>query len=80
MKSPSAKRDAPSAGGPEPLKRRGMLCGTGVAVAAGVAAAVVSRSLQAPAPEPVAPVAKDEGAAGYRLSQHVLHYYETARI
>lgn len=80
MKSSPTEHIAPPAADPAPLKRRGMLLGTGVAVAAGVAAAVASRSLQVPAPEPAAPAAKDDGAAGYRLSQHVLRYYETTRI
>lgn len=81
MKSSSDERTTPVPGvEPAPLKRRGMLFGTGAAVAAGVAAAVVSRGLQAPAAEPAAPAAKDDGVDGYRLSQHVLRYYETIRI
>ncbi len=61
-------------------RRRAMLLGTGVAAVAGVAAAVASRSLQSSAPEPVALATQDKDAGGYRLSQHVLRYYETARV
>lgn len=81
MKLLPTERIAQPAADPAPLKRRGMLLGTGVAVAAGVAAAVASRTLQSAAPEPAAAGAKpDDGADGYRLSQHVLRYYETTRI
>ena len=61
-------------------RRRGMLLGTGVAAVAGVAAALASRTLQLPAPEPVALAKQDKTAEGYRLSPHVLRYYETARV
>lgn len=61
-----------------PLKRRGLLVGAGAAGAAAVAAtalpvAVPEAAAVAAAPGPV------DGAAGYRLSAHVLRYYETAR-
>jgi len=61
-------------------RRRGMLLGTGVAAVAGVAAALASRTLQLPAPEPVTLAKQDKDAEGYRLSPHVLRYYETARV
>ena len=63
-----------------PLKRRGMLLGTGVTVAAGAVAALASRTLQTAEPEPAVLARKDEGADGYRLSAHVQRYYETARV
>jgi len=76
---PTPPRPDPAAAA-SPLKRRGMLVGTGVAVAAGVAVAVASRAVSDPAAEPAKPVKKDEDSAGYRLSQHVLRYYETTRV
>ena len=63
-----------------PLKRRGMLLGVGVTVAAGAVAAVASRTLQTADPEPAVLAKKDEVADGYRLSAHVQRYYETARV
>ena len=76
---PSESSSKPVTAG-SPLKRRGMLLGTGVALAAGVAAAAASRTLQTAEPQPVAPAKRDETADGYRLSAHVKRYYETARV
>jgi len=57
-----------------PLKRRGLLLGAGAAGAAAVAANTL----------PVAPVAVATKPAvepgGYQLTQHVLRYYETAKV
>jgi hypothetical protein len=47
---------------------------------AGIAAAVAARGLQPPSPEPLATAKADDVADGYRLSPHVLRYYETTRI
>ena len=80
MKHPPARPDPEPAAVAPPLKRRGVLLGTGVAVAAGVAAAVASRTLQSASPEPAAAAKQDESGDGYRLSQHVLRYYETTRV
>ncbi len=80
MKHPPREPELKPAAGASLLKRRGMLLGTGVAAVAGVAAAVTARTLQASAPEPVALSTQDANAEGYRLSQHVLRYYETARV
>jgi hypothetical protein len=80
MKHPPRESDSKSSAEASLLKRRGLLLGTGVAAVAGVAAAVTARTLQAPVAEPVARSAEDVNAEGYRLSQHVLRYYETARV
>jgi len=79
MKYPPIERDSKPAAGLT-LKRRGVLLGTGVAAVAGLAVAAVSRKLEASPPEPVALAAKDGDAQGYRLSPHVLRYYETTRL
>ena len=80
MKSPPSERGSTTPpADPALLKRRGMLLGTGVAAVAGVAAAA-SRVLPAAAPEPQALAKQDAAAAGYRLSPHVLRYYETTRV
>jgi hypothetical protein len=63
---------------PQPLKRRGLLVGAGVAGAAALAAKVLPGA--APAAPAVAVAPKVIGTAGgYRESAHVLRYYETAR-
>jgi len=80
MKHPSAGSDSKSTPAAAPLKRRGVLIGGGVAAVAGVVAAVASRTQQAPAPAVAAPAKPGSDADGYRLSQHVLRYYETARV
>ncbi len=76
---PSEPLSKPAEAG-APLKRRGMLFGAGVTVAAGAVAAVASRTLQSAEPEPAAVAKKDEVADGYRLSAHVQRYYETTRV
>ena len=75
-----AEPDSKGAAAPSPMKRRGLILGTGVAAVAGVAAAVASRTLQSAEPAPAALATPDPEAEGYRLSQHVLRYYETARV
>ena len=77
MKYRSPEIDAETAVAPS---RRGLLLGSGVVAAAGVAAAVGARTLQAAAPEAVAASPKDAAGDGYRLSPHVLRYYETTRV
>lgn len=61
------------------LPRRPLLLGAGAAGAALVAARAVP---VAPAEVADAAVARaiDGGQAGYRLSPHVLRYYETAKV
>ena len=63
---------------PAPLKRRGLLVGTGVTGAAVLAAKVLPGA--SPAAPAVAVAAKVlDAASGYRESAHVLRYYETTR-
>ena len=63
------------------LDRRTMLAGAGAAGALAAAAVALPR-----APAPVASVksakadAAPDTSAGYRLTEHVKHYYRTARI
>ena len=80
MKQPSAGPDSKPASAAPPLKRRGVLIGGGVAAVAGVVAAVASRTQQAPTLTPMAHAKPAPDTDGYRLSQHVLRYYETARV
>lgn len=67
-----------SASDPAPrLARRGMLLGAAATAGAGAVAVLAARSV---APEEAAPpLARAEDSAGYRLSEHVRRYYETAR-
>ena len=62
----------------KPLKRRGLLLGAGVAGAAALAA----KTLQVAPVEPAPTAAKSaaDPAGGYRLTHHVLRYYETAKV
>lgn len=61
-----------------PASRRRVLLGAGVATAAVAAAQLVPVAAEpAPTQASSAP-AKDGG--GYRLSQHVLRYYETTKV
>ena len=76
MKATTAK-PAPSAGDPSPrLGRRGLLLGAGVAGAAAVAAGGLHRAVVAEAGAAAAPAAE---GTGYRLTPHVLRYYETTK-
>ena len=71
-----AKRSEPGA----TVGRRGLLIGAG---AAGVAAVAATRLMPAAAPVEVAAVAEPVAAAerlGYRLTPHVLRYYQTAKV
>ena len=76
-----AIRSTLPAGAPEatsaPLGRRGFVVGAGVAGAAAVAASVLSRAV-VDAPLAVAAKTVPEGE-GYRLTPHVLRYYETTK-
>ena len=77
---PAREQGADRGAAAAPTNRRGVLLGAGAAAAAGAVAALAARSPGA-APEPVAAKAQArvEDAAGYRLSEHVRRYYETAR-
>ena len=69
---------APAAGETEP-RRRQLVVGAGVATAAALAAAAV---LKRPVERPAGVVAGEPDAAqgqGYRLTDHVLRYYQTTR-
>lgn len=63
---------------PKP-KRRGLLLGAGAVVAGGAVAAVASRSGVEPAVAAAEQQARADDASGYRLTDHVRRYYETAR-
>lgn len=64
------------------LTRRHVFAGAGAVGALAAVAAVVPLAGKPPTPVPDARVARDTGAEaeGYRLSDHVLRYYETARV
>jgi 2-polyprenyl-6-methoxyphenol hydroxylase-like FAD-dependent oxidoreductase len=62
---------------PAPLGRRGLVVGAGVAGAAAVAAHALHRAaVDAPLAEAAKSVPEGEG---YRLTPHVLRYYETTK-
>ena len=60
------------------LDRRGLLVGAGVTGAAALAVAALYRPGVTASPAAAARTAHDAGD-GYRETQHVLRYYETAR-
>lgn len=62
-----------------PLTRRNLVAGAGAAGAAAAAVALLPLQ-QAAAPVAVAEAAADKAAEGYRLSEHVQRYYQTARV
>lgn len=66
-----------------PLDRRHVLTGAGAAGAAATAATVLGTAPRAEAPpvqgEVPSPSPPADESAGYRLSEHVLRYYRTAR-
>jgi hypothetical protein len=76
----SSAWDRRNAGAPSapPTKRRSLLLGAGVAGAAAIAAKTLP---VAPAEaEPQAGPQAPEDKTGYRLTQHVLRYYETTKV
>jgi hypothetical protein len=62
----------------QPVARRGLLAGLGVAAGAAAAAHLASRSI-APPPAEATPLAKAAEGSGYRLTAHVQRYYETTK-
>ncbi len=74
-------RDAPPArpeSDPRAGKRRGFLLALGAGGVGAAAVAVRSLTGHAPAAAPDAAEARD--GEGYRLTEHVKHYYRTAKI
>jgi hypothetical protein len=77
MKTPTAPQTLPGGEMSAPrLGRRGLLLGAGVAGAAAVAAGGLHRAVVAEATA-AAPAAAE--GQGYRLTPHVLRYYETTK-
>lgn len=64
---------------PPALSRRGMLVGAGVAGAAAVAVSALPRQTLVPAVAQAVEPAPEQGG-GYRLSAHVMRYYQTAKV
>ena len=61
------------------LSRRQVFAGAGTAGALAAAAAVLPRTDPAPQAAPEPRPAPERGG-GYQATQHVLHYYQTARV
>ena len=78
MKSIAFESTNPGIDAPPASPRRALLLGAGVAGAAAIAAkALPGASVEPAATVPAAP--QPEGG-GYQLTQHVLRYYETAKV
>ena len=79
MKSKPAQRPADPSAAPGPRRdRRGLVVGTGIAGVAAVAAHTLMRAgVEKPAAEAGASAAPADG--GYRVTPHVLRYYETTK-
>ncbi|MDP1901932.1 MAG: formate dehydrogenase [Rubrivivax sp.] len=72
------RNDSPNDSASAPLSRRRLFAGAGTAGAVAVVAAVLPGAKSA---APVAAsVAPPSAEGGYRLSEHVKRYYETARV
>lgn len=65
-------------GAASPTRRRSLVLGAGVAGAAAIAA----KTLPVASDEPVAQAGQpaSDTQQGYRLTQHVLRYYETTKV
>jgi hypothetical protein len=61
-------------------RRRQVLAGVGTAGALAAGAALVGKGPQAPAEAPQGDAGTAPGTPGYQETQHVLRYYQTARI
>lgn len=61
------------------LRRRSLFAGAGVVGAAAAATALLP-SVTPKAPTAQEPQPAPERGGGYRLSEHVQHYYKTARV
>ena len=59
--------------------RRGFMLGAAAASAATAAVVTLPKAPASPTPQEQQP-AKPERGGGYRLSEHVLHYYRTTRV
>ena len=78
MKSSQSSRNAVPDAAPR-SGRRGLVVGAGVAGAAAVAAHLLHRgAVEAPVADAATKTAAAEGE-GYRLTPHVLRYYETTK-
>ena len=78
MKPTSAKQPEFAPAQPSaPLGRRGLLVGAGVAGVAAVAASALHRGVIGEAAVAAAPAVP--AGEGYRLTPHVLRYYETTK-
>ena len=78
MKQNAVDRTNAQAPQAPPTKRRGLLLGAGVAGAAAIAARALPVAPAAEVAAPAKPTVDDK--AGYRLTQHVLRYYETTKV
>ena len=61
------------------VSRRQVFAGAGTAGALAAVAVVLPRASDAPPAPPETPPAPERGG-GYQATQHVLHYYRTARV
>lgn len=79
MNKPSSPIPTPAAGA-SPLSRRNLVAGAGAAGAAAAAVALLPLQPQAVATGAAGEAVADKAAEGYRLSEHVQRYYQTARV
>lgn len=62
------------------LSRRHWVAGAGTVGTLAAAAAVLPQVVKSPAAEPPRAAAEPDSSAGYRLSEHVKRYYQTAKV
>lgn len=65
---------------PSRLSRRTLFAGAGTAGALAVAVSVMPSVKAVPEATAALPGPKPEKGGGYALSEHVKHYYQTARV
>jgi hypothetical protein len=77
MSKPS---DKPQAADSQALSRRRLFAGAGTAGALAAAAVAVPLVRQAPAEAVAATTDTEAATGGYRLTEHIERYYQTARV
>ncbi|OIP18287.1 MAG: formate dehydrogenase [Comamonadaceae bacterium CG_4_9_14_3_um_filter_60_33] len=65
---------------PSTLSRRTLFAGAGTAGALAVAVSVLPSVKALPEAQTSQPRPKPENGGGYALTEHVKHYYQTARV
>lgn len=72
--------NVPTAEAAPAVRRRGVMVGAGVLGAAAAAAALLPRAMEDAVPAEKVASTTPQAGGGYRVTEHVQHYYATARV